>query len=281
MSINIINRRNMLKAGLASIAGSTIAAGQSFAAWKAQGEVRVVFLVGDYYHNPITQEYTWRRVLGPTGWKLMFAQSASFVTPEILATADLFVLCQYATDTQTINLTPGWSPEMFVENRPTPPAFMSEEMEDSIIENVRRGMGLLAIHCSVWNPKSKKFLALLGVEKPIMHTKVQPALIHNLNQNHPITKGIEQFNIGDDEIFNAVMMPGQYELLYNTKGDEEPIDAFGGWCREEGSGRVVALLPGHTTGPYQEKSFKEMMWRSAFWAMKKEIPVSNVKESYF
>lgn len=280
MSQTTISRRGLLKAGVVSLTTTAINASSSFAGWKAPGEVRVIFLVGDYYHNPITQEYTWRRVLEPTGWRLMFAQSCSFVTPEVLAGADLFVLCQYATDTQTINLTPGWSPDMFVENRPTPPPFMTDEMEDAIVENVKRGMGLLAIHCSIWNPKNKKFLTLLGVEKPIMHTKVQPALIHNLNQNHPITKGIEQFTIGDDEIFNAVMISGQYELLFNIKGEEEPIDANGGWFREEGAGRIVALLPGHTTGPYQEKSFKEMMWRSAHWAMKKEIPVSKVGDGY-
>ena len=132
-------------------------------------------------------------------------------------------------------------------------------------------MGLLAIHCTIWNPNSKKFLRLLGAEKSIMHTKIQPAHIHNLNQNHPITKGIKPFDTGDDEIFNAELIPGQYELLFNTSGEEEKIDAYGGWCREEGKGRVVALLPGHTTGPWGRKSFKEIMWRSAHWALKKDI----------
>ena len=155
---------------------------------------------------------------------------------------------------------------------------MSDELEDAIIENVKRGMGLLSIHCSIWNGEKRKYMDLLGVEKPFMHTIVQPAHIHNLNQNHPITKGIEPFDIGDDEIFNARMKPGQYELLFNTSGEEEKINAVGVWCREVGRGRVVSLLPGHTQGPYIQKSYNEIMWRAAHWALKKDIPASNLKE---
>jgi len=202
----------------------------------------------------------------------MFAQESKFVTPEVLKNADLYVLTRYATDTQTTDLCLGWSPDKIIKERPLPEPFMTEEQEDTIIENVRRGMGLLAIHCTIWNPNSKKFLRLLGAEKPIMHTKIQPAHIHNLNQNNPITKGIKPFDTGDDEIFNAELIPGQYELLFNTSGEEEKINAYGGWCREEGKGRVVTLLPGHTTGQWGRKSFKEIMWRSAHWALKKDIP---------
>ena len=36
-----------------------------------------------------------------------------------------------------------------------------------------------------------------------MHTKIQPALLHKLNPNHPITKGVEPDNLGGDEIFSA------------------------------------------------------------------------------
>ena len=275
-----MNRRTMLKTGISTLAAAAATAGPSAAAWKAPGETRVIFLLGDFYHNGVTQEYSWRRVLGPAGWRLMFAQSSHFVTPEVLAEADLFVLCRYATDTQDVNIALGWTPERFVEDRPTPAEFMTDEMENAIVKNVKRGMGLLSIHCSIWNPKKKNYLELLGVEKPIMHTKVQPARIQNLNRQHPITRGIEPFDIGDDEIFNADMIPGETERLFTIKGEEEPIDAYGGWCREAGNGRIVSLLPGHTQGPYMQKSYKEIMWRAAHWAMKKDIPVSNVQDGY-
>ncbi len=205
-------RRKIIQSAVFSFAGTAIIANPLLAEKKAPGEVRVIFLGGDYYHNPVTQEQTWRRVLGSTGWNLLFAQESKFVTQEVLENADLYVLTRYATDTQTTDLCLGWSPEKIIKERPLPEPFMTEEQEDTIIENVQRGMGLLAIHCTIWNPNSKKFLRLLGAEKSIMHTKIQPAHIHNLNRNHPITKGIKPFDTGDDEIFNAELIPGQVNM---------------------------------------------------------------------
>ena len=275
------SRRTILKSGMATLACTAASADNVLASWKAPGETRVIIHGGDFYHNGVMQEQSWRRVLGPTNWRLLFAQDSDFITPEVLEKADLFILCRYATDTQETNFSLGFSPDSFVEDRPIPSVFMTDEQENTIVENVRRGMGLLAIHCSIWNPDSKKFLSLLGAEKSIMHTKVQPAYINNLNRNHPITKGIEPFNIGDDEIFNAEMKPGQYELLFNTRGEEQPINAFGGWCREESNGRVVALLPGHLPGPYMQKPYRVIMWRSAHWALKKDIPpCDHIRERY-
>ncbi len=275
------SRRTIFKTGIASLVAATFTSKQALASWKAPGETRVILLGGDFYHNAVAQEQTWRRVLSATDWRLMFAQDSDFITPDVLAKADLFILTRYATDTQPVNFSLGFSPDRFVEDRQTPSIFMSDEQETAIIENVRRGMGLLSIHCSIWNPKKTNYMDLLGVEKPIMHTPVQQALIHELNQTHPITKGIEPFKISDDEIFNAVLKSGESELLYKTRGDEFEINANGGWCRDEGKGRVVSLLPGHTQGPYMQKSFREIMWRSAYWAMRKNIPASNhITENY-
>ncbi len=207
----------------------------------------------------------------------MFAQSSQFVTPESLALADLFVVARYAGPDSL-----GFAPDRYVEERPGGAPWMTDEQQDALVDNVNnRGMGLISVHCSIWNPERAKWLELIGAEKPYMHTKVQPTLLHQLNQNHPITAGIEEFNFGDDEIFSADLIPGKSEVLFNLKGEEQPIDKPGGWCRETGKGRVVALLPGHIPSPYMKAGYKEIMWRSAHWAMKKDIPAADhIADSY-
>ena len=262
-----ITRRNILKAGAATLAATAAGANPLLAGPKQPGETRIVFLMGDYWHNPVTQQKNWHKVLESTGWRLMFAQASQFITPEVLSEADLFVVSRYAATNSL-----GWASDRIIEDWPEEVPFMTEERENAILENVQRGMGLLAIHCSVWNEDSKKFMKLLGVEKPYMHTPVQPAYLHKLNRNHPITRGVEPCKILEDEIFMADLIPGESEVLFNLKGDEVKTDRAGGWCREEGKGRVVALLPGHNPHPYHMKSYKEIMWRSAHWAMKKNIP---------
>ncbi len=260
------DRRGMLKAGTA-MAALTAMPGGVTAAPKRPGEVRVLFLVGDYWHNPITQAKNWQDVLRHTGWRLMFAQATEFVTPAVLAQTDLFIAARYA---KANNL--GWSSGEIVEDRSDEELFLSEERETAIIENVRRGMGFLAMHCSVWNGESPRFMELLGVETPHMHTKVQPAFLHKLNPTHPITRGVVDSRLGEDEIFSADLVPGRSEILFNLRGEEQPIDTAGGWCHDYGNGRVAVLLPGHTPHPFHQKSFKELMWRAAHWAMKRDIP---------
>lgn len=278
----IQSRRSLLKKGIGTLAAATVITPEAFASYKAPGEVRVVFLGGDFYHNPVTQEQTWRRVFGPTDWRLMFAQDSAFVTPELLSKADLFVMTRYMTDTQKTNFSLGFSSGQIVEERAVPSYFMTDELERAIIANVERGMGLLSLHCSIWNPNKPKYLSLLGVEKPVMHTKVQPTLVHKINPDHPITRDIGEFSIGDDEIFSAEMKAGaDFVRLFNLKGDEQPIDTLGGWCREAGAGRIVSLLPGHTTGPYVQQSYRQIVWNSAYWAMKKDIPAApHIQKSF-
>ena len=276
------SRRSLLKAGMSTLAAATVTTPEAFASFKAQGEVRVVFLGGDFYHNGVTQEQTFRRVFGVTGWRLLFAQDPMFITPELLENTDLFVMTRYMTDTQKTNFSLGFSPDQLVENRATPSYFMTDALEKNIISNVERGMGLLSLHCSIWNGNKRRYMDLLGVEKPIMHTKIQPTLVHDLNQNHPITKGITDFSLGDDEIFSAIMKDSiKHTPLLKLKGDEQPVDILGGWCREEGKGRVVSLLPGHTTGPYVQQPYRKILWNAAHWSMKKEIPSSpHIKKSF-
>ena len=118
----------------------------------------------------------------------------------------------------------GFSGDEVVEKRMEELPFLTDEREQAIIDNVKRGMGMLAMHCTVWNGERPKFMELLGVDKPYMHTKVQPALIHKLNQDHPITRGLESSKIVEDEIFSADLTPGRSTTLFNLQGDEQPID---------------------------------------------------------
>jgi type 1 glutamine amidotransferase len=271
-----MTRRTILKAGVTSLAASSVNVHPLFAAPKQPGETRVIFLVGDIWHNPVMQENYWRRTLQSTGWRLMFAQSAAFINPDVLKDADLFVFCRYAGGDSL-----GWDPSKFVEDRTTNGYFMTEEQETAIVENVKRGMGIIAVHCSIVQNDRQNYMSMLGIKEYIPHTKVQPAHIHKLNQNHPITKGIEPFDIGDDEIFDAVMIEGKTTPLFNTSGEEEKIDAHGGWCREEGKGRIVVLLPGHIPTPYMEQPYRRIMWRSAHWAMNRKIPPDDhIKGGY-
>ena len=267
------SRRTILKTGAAAL--SVIAVSNVLAVPKIPGETRVLLLLGDYWHNGVAQESHWRRVLKPAGFRLMFAQSSQFVTPEALELADLFIVERYAGPDSL-----GWMPQGIIEDRPSGAPWMTGAQEDAIVANVKRGMGLISMHCSIWNPESTKYMELLGVEKPVMHGPVQHVKIHDINQNHPITQGSDDFDITLDENLGAELIPGKQTLLYKSPGQQDNRPDNAAWCREEGKGRVVALLFGHLPQPFHTKAAKQLMWRSAHWTMKRDIPPENLGSGY-
>jgi hypothetical protein len=270
------SRRRALQSGFAALAAGAAIAPDAFSAPRMPGETRVLLLVGDYWHNGVAQESHWRRVLGPTGWRLLFAQSSQFVTPEAIAKADLFISARYAGPDSL-----GFTPEGIIEDRPTPAPWMTDAQEDALVENVRnRGMGLLNMHCSIWNPERKKYMDLLGVEKPIMHGPVQRVNIHDINQTHPISKGIKDFEIALDENFGSELISGKSILLYKSTGQQDKRTDNASWCREDGKGRVVSLLFGHEPQAFHPAAVKTLMWRASHWVIRRDIPPSDFKTGY-
>ncbi|MDP2984023.1 MAG: ThuA domain-containing protein [Candidatus Latescibacter sp.] len=269
------SRRTALKTGLTAFAAAGALTEDMFAAPKSSGETRALFLVGDYWHNGVAQETHWRRILEPAGWRLLFAQSSQFVTPAALKQADLFVVARYAGPDSL-----GFVPEGVIEKRPAGAPFMTDEQEDAIVANVRRGMGLLSMHCSTWNPERKKYMELVGIAKPLMHGPVQHVKIHDINQDHPISRGLKDFDIPLDENFGAELADNGVTLLYKSTGQQDKRTDNAAWCREEEKGRVVALLFGHEPQPFQVTEVKYLMWRSAHWAMRRDIPPAEYKAGY-
>jgi hypothetical protein len=158
-------RRAALKAGLAAAAAVTVpvSTAQAFMpeelSRKLPGETRVVFLGGDVLHNFLAQEPALRSICEGAGWKFYATHDARFVTPALLKTADLLIIQRW------VGSLPGWLPGPIFGSRPPEDGYMSDELEDAIVENVRnRGMGYMSVHCGIWAHERKKYLDLLGVK---------------------------------------------------------------------------------------------------------------------
>ena len=274
-SVKKSTRRTVLKTGIAALSAAAVQTGAALAIPKMPGETRAIILVGDYWHNGTAQESHWRGVLRGSGIRLIFAQSSQFVTAEALELADLFIVARYAGPDSL-----GWVPDGMVEDRPSGAPWMTDEQENAIVANVQRGMGLLSMHCSIWNPERTKYMELLGVKKPLMHGPVQFVKIHDINQSHPITKGLNDFDISLDENFGAELDASRVTLLYKSTGKQDNRIDNAAWCRDEGKGRVAVLLFGHIPQPFHVKEVKQIMWRSAHWAMRRDIPPENLGQGY-
>ncbi len=266
------SRRAMLKARLITAAAAAVPTRKARAVTpeelipKAPGETRVVFLGGDVLHNFIAQESSLRSTIEGAGWKFYATHDARFVTPALLETTDLLIIQRW------FGQLPGWIPGPMYEKAAPLDGFMSDELENAIVENVRdRGMGYMSLHCAIWAHGRRKYLDLIGVN-PIIHGPIQPLHIHNLNQNHPITRGMKPFDLALDENFGAELANKNTVPLYESTGWVDKRHDYGGWCIEQGKGRVVGLLGGHTYFAYQDPCYIPLHRRGAYWALKKDVP---------
>ncbi len=275
---NKTSRRTALKTGLASITAAAAAVPEAQAAIrpKAPGETKIVAVMGDYWHPAVSQEHHVRGIFSSKkDYKIYYVQASRYFTPELISDADLFISARYGGRDSI-----GWTDEPIVVDRPQGDAIWTDEQTQALFDNVRnRGMGWMAVHCTLFSGR-KDIEDFIGIE-PILHQEIQPCIIKDLNQEHPITKGIDSFCINLDEQFDAVIKnPASTTLLFRNLAVHDKRDAVGGWCLERGKGRVVGLLPGHYQWNYRVTEYHDIVWRAAHWAMKRDIPQYPKAGSY-
>ncbi len=268
-----ITRRGAFKAGIASLAPAFLAGKSASASLKKKpGETKVVYLGGDQLHNGMGQVQEMRGIFKPAGWRFMFTHDARYVTPELISDADLLIITRWGGAVE------GWSPDPIVEGTMPGDGYMSDELEDAIVTNVLdRGMGFMALHCTCWTPERQKFNDMMGI-KGIMHGPVQTVFLHNFNQRHPVSEGMEDFLMPLDENFGVELTNPNAVKLFESTGAQDKRHDIAGWALENGKGRVVGLLAGHTYTSWRHKEYRKLYWRAAHWAMKKDIPVSEDKK---
>ena len=82
------SRRKILKTGVASLATAAVSVHGVHAALKpkAPGETKVVAVMGDYWHNPLSQETHVRTIFSSKkDWRIIFVRASRYFTPELLS----------------------------------------------------------------------------------------------------------------------------------------------------------------------------------------------------
>ena len=265
-----ISRRNVLKTGVAAAATAAIASPEAYAVnfKKGKGETKIVCVMGDYWHPASSQEQHVRQIFSSCKeWKIYFVLASRNLTAELLSDTDLLITSRYGGAD-----SPAWTPEPVVAERPGGDVIWTDEHVEAVCDNVKnRGMGFMAVHCTLFCGR-KEIEDLMGIE-PLLHQEMQPVVYHDINREHPITRGIESFYVTLDDQFDIqIKDPSRTTVLFRCTAVHDKREAVNGWCIEQGRGRVVGLLPGHHQFIYRLPQYQEIFWRSAYWAMKRDIP---------
>jgi type 1 glutamine amidotransferase len=261
------SRRFAIAAGIASLAVGALPRGAS-AVPKSPGQTKVLYFGGDYIHNGVGQERYLRQTFSKSGWRLMFVQASRFITPRELADTDLFMMTRTgASDAQ------GYNPDGIVETRPEPDPLLPSESMNALIDNItNRGMGFMALHCTAGNPELPRLMELLGVKPLRSGAKLQPVRFHDFNPDHPVSRGFADFEIELDENLHKEIVAPDVVPLFKTTGLQDGSVNIGGWSLERGKGRIVVLLAGHTNYAWSDPNYRQLHWRAAHWALRRDIP---------
>ena len=277
----VISRRSLLAGAAALGAGSGLlkTAGGSTAADTQTLKPHVIALVGDRYHNPdyirvsldrlfaeldlpvdytIRYDHLSRKLL--RGYRIMVCFRDGMIWPRGYLGPDAY---SYAHELEN----PGDFPEA------KPEKWITQEQAEAVRDFVAAGNGLYCLHNSSHiSLSSPTYREVMGGAY-IGHPPLRPFKVRVVNRSHPITMGIEDFMVNDEQHYVTYDKdPGnillQAENIDGLGYDGHGTKSVSGWAHDYGKGRVVFTAVGHTIHAMWAPQYLKLQKRAVQWLLK-------------
>ena len=99
--------------------------------------------------------------------------------------------------------------------------------------------------------------------------------INVADNSHPITTGIDDFEITDETYKNKLFAEDNHLLLTT---DHPNNDSYIGWTRNYGRGRVCYLQLGHGPNAYGDENFRKLVSQAIRWCARRNISTGAESE---
>jgi type 1 glutamine amidotransferase len=147
------------------------------------------------------------------------------------------------------------------------PLTSDAEVQANLLKFLSQGKGLVTVHwANGAMPYWPEFVNIVGRAQQSVHDVRGPFSVKVINENHPITKGLKDFQTDD-------------ELFWDTKEGDRPItilavahskikdkDVPMAMTVQYGPGRVFNTTMGHDVRALQMPGTSELIQRGAAWA---------------
>lgn len=274
-----VHRRSILAAfaggALSSVAGRPAPKATAFA------------LIGDRYHNSDYIRTALSRTIGKgIGISVDFCDETKNLTAETLKGYKLLIIERdgmlwpdgYPDETSNAAWVSGGMPKL-VFDPPTPktaaqPSYWMKPEQGkavrSFVENGGAGLFLHNVtHVGLTDPDFRHVLgASYAGHPPIRTFKVRVK-----NHEHPITKGIRDFVVTDEQHYMHYDKDPKYILLETV--NEEGLDfdgkgpiAPGGWAYDYGKGRIAYMSPGHLLTVMWNPEYIKLQQNAVRWLLR-------------
>lgn len=153
---------------------------------------------------------------------------------------------------------------------------INEESQEAFVKLLRQGKGLVALHHSLASYQTwDEYRNIIGgrwhMEKWNQNGKEQPPStfkhdvqfkVHIADSKHPVTKGLQDFDIRDETYGNFEVLPKVKPLLTTEEPTSNRVIA---WAHTYGRSRVVYIQLGHDHYAYQNPNYRRLVLQAIRW----------------
>lgn len=263
-----------------AISGMAVAALLPSLPARAEKRATAFALIGDRYHN---SDYI-RTALGKTlvkdlGISIDFRDEVKLLNAEQLKGYKLLIIFRDGM------LWPGG----YEDRRPGSPAIVSEpalppfdtqpsywitsEQGKAVKDFVSQGGAILFYHnVGYISPHNNDFRDVLGAVTQ-EHPPLRPFKVKVVNHDHPITRGVSDFIVTDEQHFLAYQKDPKYLLLQSVNENGLTWKNVGstsaaGWAYDYGKGRICYLAPGHVITSLWNPEYEKLQKNAVRWLLR-------------
>jgi len=240
---------------------------------------RVLAFIGDRYHNADYIHVALSRLFRELDLPIDFTINFEEINTARLRPYRLFVNLGSPLNWPGGYLGPDFYPyTSYLENSSDWPeakmeGAITEEQGQAIIDFVRAGNGLYAYHqCGYTSLFSKNYREVMG-GITLHHPPLRPFKVKVINHQHPITEGVQDFMVNDEQHFLTYDKDPQNLILQSENIDglthgEHGTTAHAGWAYDYGKGRVVYTSVGHTIHALWQPEYIKIQKNAVRWLLR-------------
>jgi len=106
------------------------------------------------------------------------------------------------------------------------------------------------------------------------HPPIRPFWVKMTDNKHPITKGVSDFLVTDEQHYVTYDKSPEYVLMRSENADglafgDQGASCEAGWAYEYGKGRVCFMAPGHMISALWNPEYIKLQVNAANWLMRK------------
>ena len=240
---------------------------------------RVLALVGDRFHNADYIRTALDRLFLELDLSIVFTINFPEIDAAHLEGYQLLVVFRDGLNWPKGYLEPDDYPySSYLENSAEWPreeyqGWISEEQGKAIKEFVQAGGGLYVYHnSSNVSLFSKNFREVMGGAY-LGHPPLRPFKVKVVNHEHPITQGIQDFMVNDEQHYVTYDKDPKDILLRSENIDGLEFETYGttaisAWAYNFGKGRVVFTAAGHTLHALWQPEYYKIQKNTVRWLLK-------------